>query len=399
VLANAYAQKKDFANAYTYQALYFEYRDSILNTEVKNKSNLLQYNYDLEKKQAQIEALNHQRKLQRFFLAGALTVLGFIIILAIVLYRNNRQKHKANIQLQNQKEVIEEQRNEADKTLKQLQRTQAHLIQSEKMASLGELTAGIAHEIQNPLNFVNNFSELNKELLNEMKDEIEKGNVNGVKSIAGAVISNEEKINHHGKRADAIVKSMLQHSRSAVSVKEQTDINRLTDEYLQLAYHNWHAKDKSLPGGVAEFTASLKTDYDESIEKINVVPQDIGRVLLNIINNAFYSVSEKKNALTLRQAQNEPGSAEQLFEPTVSISTKKLSDKVEIKVSDNGNGIPQNIVDKIFQPFFTTRPTGQGIGLGLSLSYDIVKAHGGELKVNASGSGGAEFIIQLPAGA
>jgi len=261
-------------------------------------------------------------------------------------------------------------------TLENLKSTQSQLIQSEKMASLGELTAGIAHEIQNPLNFVNNFSEVNKELLAEMKDEIDKGNYNEVKTIAKDVIDNEEKINYHGKRADAIVKGMLQHSRSSSGVKEPTDINALADEYLRLAYHGLRAKDKS-------FNATMKTDYDESIGNINIIPQDIGRVILNLITNAFYAVTEKKKKIG------------EGYEPTVSISTKKINDNAEIRVSDNGNGIPQKVLDKIFQPFFTTKPTGQGTGLGLSLSYDIVKAHGGELKVETKEGIGSAFIIIL----
>jgi len=251
------------------------------------------------------------------------------------------------------------------------------LIQSEKMASLGELTAGIAHEIQNPLNFVNNFSEVNKELLTEMNEEIEKGNFDEVKSIAKNISDNEEKINHHGKRADAIVKGMLQHSRSSSAVKEPTNINALADEYLRLAYHGLRAKDKS-------FNATMKTDFDESIGNINIIPQDIGRVILNLITNAFYVVDEKKK------------SGVENYEPTVSVSTKKTGNKVFISVKDNGNGISQKVLDKIFQPFFTTKPTGQGTGLGLSLSYDIVKAHGGELNVETKESEGSEFIISLP---
>jgi signal transduction histidine kinase len=245
------------------------------------------------------------------------------------------------------------------------------------MASLGELTAGIAHEIQNPLNFVNNFSEVNKELLIEMKDEIKKGNINEINAIADDVIDNEEKINHHGKRADAIVKGMLQHSKTSSGQKELTNINALADEYLRLAYHGLKAKDK-------DFNTTMKTDFDESIGTINILPQEIGRVLLNLINNAFYAVTEKKKE------------AGENFEPTVSVITKKKSDKIEIKVSDNGNGIPQRVIDKIFQPFFTTKPTGQGTGLGLSLSYDIVKAHGGELKVETKPGEGSEFTIKLP---
>jgi signal transduction histidine kinase len=249
------------------------------------------------------------------------------------------------------------------------------------MASLGELTAGIAHEIQNPLNFVNNFSEVNDELLKELRAEAEKGNLEEVKVIANDVAFNSDKINHHGKRADAIVKNMLQHSRSSNGVKEPTDINALCDEYLRLSYHGLRAKDKS-------FNATTKTDFDESIGKINIIPQDIGRVLLNLINNAFYAVDEKK-----KKSGN-------TYEPIVTVSTRTVKPPsgglgAEIRVADNGNGIPQKIVDKIFQPFFTTKPTGQGTGLGLSLSYDIVKAHGGELKVESKEGEGSEFIVTL----
>jgi signal transduction histidine kinase len=245
------------------------------------------------------------------------------------------------------------------------------------MASLGELTAGIAHEIQNPLNFVNNFSEVNKELLLEMKDEIDKGNISEVKSIADDLINNQDKINHHGKRADSIVKGMLQHSRVSTGTNEPTDINALADEYLRLNYHGLRAKDNS-------FNVTMETHFDETLEKVNVIPQDIGRVLLNLFTNAFYAVSEKK-----KQAGDG-------YEPTVTLSTKKLNGKVEIRVADNGNGISQKIADKIFQPFFTTKPTGQGTGLGLSLAYDIIKAHGGELKVETKEKEGTEFIIQIP---
>jgi len=250
------------------------------------------------------------------------------------------------------------------------------------MASLGELTAGIAHEIQNPLNFVNNFSEVNTELLVELKDELDKGNFEDAKAIADDVIANEEKITFHGKRADGIVKGMLQHSRSNSGAKEPTDINALADEYLRLAYHGLRAKDKS-------FNATMKTDFDETIGNINIIPQDIGRVILNLITNAFYVVDEKKKSPHLLKEGLE-------YEPTVWVSTKKLGNTIEIKVADNGNGIPQKILDKIFQPFFTTKPTGQGTGLGLSLSYDIVKAHGGDLNVETKEGEGTEFIIQLP---
>jgi signal transduction histidine kinase len=280
------------------------------------------------------------------------------------------QAHLDLIKLQTEKKRAEE-------ALKELRATQTQLIQSEKMASLGELTAGIAHEIQNPLNFVNNFSEVNTELIDELNEELGKGNFEEAGLIAKDIKENEEKIKHHGKRAEGIVKGMLQHSRTSSGVKEPVNLNALADEYLRLAYHGLRAKDKT-------FNAKMETNFDESIGEINVVPQDIGRVILNLITNAFYVVDEKKK-------QNS-----EVYEPTVSVSTKKIGDKVEVIVKDNGNGIPQKVLDKIFQPFFTTKPTGQGTGLGLSLSYDIVKAHGGDLKVRTKEGDGAEFIIELP---
>jgi signal transduction histidine kinase len=288
----------------------------------------------------------------------------------------NKELNELNNEIREQKEKLEI-------TLADLKSTQAQLIQSEKMASLGELTAGIAHEIQNPLNFVNNFSEINAELIDEMQAEIANGNMEDVKAIAGDIKENQEKITHHGKRADAIVKGMLQHSRSSSGIKEPTNINELADEYLRLAYHGLRAKDKS-------FNATMKTDFDENIGNINIIPQDIGRVILNLITNAFYVVNEKKS-----QGLKD-------YEPTVTVKTLKnppLGGRgagIEISVADNGNGIPQKVLDKIFQPFFTTKPTGQGTGLGLSLSYDIVKAHGGELKVETKEGEGSEFVILLP---
>jgi signal transduction histidine kinase/ligand-binding sensor domain-containing protein len=309
------------------------------------------------------------------------SLLFILLALSIHRYQKNRLL-KAERERTRIKELA--QAKEIEKAYHELKTTQQQLIQAEKMASLGELTAGIAHEIQNPLNFVNNFSDVNSELIAEMKQEIDKGNLNEAKSIADSIDENEQKIIFHGKRADAIVKSMLQHSRSNSGRKEPTDINALADEYLRLAYHGLRARDKS-------FNATMKTDFDESLSadeagigNINIIPQDIGRVVLNLINNAFYVVDEKKK------------SGIENYEPVVSVSTKKINDKVEIKVSDNGNGIPQKVLDKIFQPFFTTKPTGQGTGLGLSLSYDIVKAHGGELKVETKEGEGSEFIISLP---
>src|SRR5436190_933984 len=385
-LADAFAFKNDFKNAYKYHLDFINYRDSMMNNDIEKKAGFLKYQDDLEKKQTQITVLNQEKKVQKSFLISTLIVLLLIIVTVVLLIRNNRHKQKANKLLQQQKEVIEKQRDETNKTLAELKQTQQQLIQAEKMASLGELTAGIAHEIQNPLNFVNNFSEVNDELLKELHAEADKGNLEDVKAIAKDIALNSEKINYHGKRADAIVKGMLQHSRTSNEQKELTDINALAEEYLRLAYHGLRAKDKS-------FHAKFETDFDKTVEKINVVPQEIGRVILNLINNAFYAVSEKAK-------QNLSG-----YEPCVMLTTKKLNvrpddpvrrGKVEIKVKDNGNGIPQKVLNKIFQPFFTTKPTGQGTGLGLSLSYDIIKTHGGEIKVETKEGEGSEFIIQMP---
>ena len=372
-------------SAYFYLQRSVKLRNELFNSE---KAQELLSIVDADKQhKADIEnaKLAYKRKLQVYLFIAAFL---FLLCLALFLWKNNRQRGKANRNLSRQKNDLE------DAVLK-LKSTQSQLIQSEKMASLGELTAGIAHEIQNPLNFVNNFSELNSELISELVDEVDKGNTTDVKLIAADIRENSEKINHHGKRAGDIVKGMLQHSRSSSGVKEPTDINALADEYLRLAYHGLRAKDKS-------FNATMKTDFDKSIGNINIIPQDIGRVVLNLINNAFYAVNEK-NAST--------SSAGQPYEPTVSVSTKRSLSfgepvpnsregrgEVIISVRDNGNGIPQKILDKIFQPFFTTKPTGQGTGLGLSLAYDIIKAHGGELRVETQEEEGSEFIIKLPVG-
>ncbi|CAG2532882.1 His Kinase A (phospho-acceptor) domain-containing protein [Maribacter dokdonensis] len=272
---------------------------------------------------------------------------------------------------------VKERTSALNQSLEELKATQSQLIQSEKMASLGELTAGIAHEIQNPLNFVNNFSEVSNELVDEMNEELDKGDLEEVKAISLDIKQNLEKINHHGKRADNIVKGMLQHSRSNSGTKEPTDINALADEYLRLAYHGLRAKDKS-------FNAELSTNFDESIGKVNIVPQDMGRVILNLITNAFYAVNEKKQR-------------DVSFKPIVTVSSKKSDEHITISVSDNGNGIPEKVKEKIFQPFFTTKPTGQGTGLGLSMSYDIItKGHSGELLVTTQQGEGTTFKIIFP---
>jgi two-component system, NtrC family, sensor kinase len=329
-------------------------------------------NYDFAKKQQAAEAEQKQKDA----LAGAKQLalmigLGFALLLTIVVLISYRNKQKAYALLRKQKEEI-------NNALTKLRATQAQLVQAEKMASLGELTAGIAHEIQNPLNFVNNFSEVSTELIDEMEEEINNGNTADIRSLVADIRQNLEKITHHGKRADAIVKNMLQHSRSSTGSKEPTDINLLADEFLRLSYHGIRAKDKN-------FNATLQTDFDNSIGEINIIPQDIGRVILNLITNALYAAAEKKKLLGLD------------YNPIVTVCTRKRNGMVEISVRDNGMGIPQRIMDKIFQPFFTTKPTGEGTGLGLSLSYDIVtKGHAGQMKVDTKEGEFAEFIILLP---
>ncbi len=306
----------------------------------------------------------------------AYTIFTLLFVSAVwgVIYYRSSQLRRENRILE---EKVTHRTTQLKQSLDDLKSTQAQLIQSEKMASLGALTAGIAHEIQNPLNFVNNFSEVNTELLTEMKDEMDRGNIDDAKAIANDAIENQKKINHHGKRADSIVKGMLQHSQASTGKKEPSNINALADEYLRLSYHGMRAKNKN-------FNATLKTEFDEHVGNIYIIPQEIGRVLLNLCNNAFYAVAEKMD-------QKGEG-----YDPTVSVSTKRINDRVEISVKDNGSGIPQKVLDKIFQPFFTTKPTGQGTGLGLSLAYDIIKAHGGDITVESKENEGVEFTVVLP---
>jgi signal transduction histidine kinase len=375
-LSVCYEKTGNFSKALSFYKTSAEITDSIRNRDNIRKATELSMNYEFDKKQeAQRIEQKNKDAVTRTRQSALIIGLALTLILATAAYKAYRSKQKVNSRLQQQKEEIQT-------TLTKLENTQAQLIQSEKMASLGELTAGIAHEIQNPLNFVNNFSEVNGELINELKNAVMKGNMDEVSVLANDIESNSEKINHHGKRADAIVKGMLQHSRSSSGAKEPININTLCDEYLRLSYHGMRAKDKS-------FNATYQTDFDETIEKINIVPQEIGRVVLNLITNAFYAASLPSKGGLSKPHKNKT--------PTVWVSTKREGTKILITIRDNGPGIPANILDKIFQPFFTTKPTGQGTGLGLSLAYDIIKAHGGEIKANSKEGEGAEFIVQLPA--
>ena len=365
LLATLYSRKHQTDSLLFYLGTVLAMKDSLYGPDKYHKLQVLLLDEQQHQNEIRQNEENFRNRIKYIVL---ITALALFLLIGFILLRANRLKQKANAQLRDQKKKIEQ-------TLSELKSTQAQLIQSEKMASLGELTAGIAHEIQNPLNFINNFSEINTELMGELEREAEKGNLDEVKSIVKDIRENEQKITHHGKRADGIVKGMLQHSRSGTGKKELTDINRLTEEYLRLATHGFRTREKS-------FHASITTDFDKSIAPMKIVPQDIGRVLLNLFNNAFYAVSEKK--------KQETG-----YEPIVSVTTKMTDNKIEIIVRDNGIGIPQKLLDKIFQPFFTTKPAGQGTGLGLSLSYDIIKAHGGEIKVHTKESGFTEFIVVL----
>ena len=323
---------------------------------------------ELEKEKIQVQTRNRTYAM----LAGILIVL----LVALFIYRNSLNRKKANVLLQQQKEKVES-------ALSQLKSTQSQLIQSEKMASLGELTAGIAHEIQNPLNFVNNFSEVNREMIDELEQELKAGNIDEALAIAADLKQNEEKINHHGKRADVIVKGMLEHSRTSKGEKQPTDLNVLCDEFMKLSYHGLRAKDKNFNAVPIAF--GMVTHFDPALPKVNVSQQDMGRVMLNLFNNAFYAVNDKKKIAGVD------------YKPEVSVSTASENGNIIIKVKDNGNGIPDAIKDKIMQPFFTTKPTGEGTGLGLSLSYDIVvKGHGGTVEVISEEGKGSAFTITIP---
>jgi two-component system, NtrC family, sensor kinase len=374
LLSEIFYRRGDIDSAFYYQRVAISMKDSIYGVAQFRKLQLLMLE-EQEHEQAIVQEQTAFRN--KIKIASLVLLLGFLAILAAVQRRNNLHKQKINRELENKKENLE-------KSLSDLRSAQAQLIQSEKMASLGELTAGIAHEIQNPLNFVNNFAEINNELIEDLREASSQQDQREVNRLADQLQENEARIKLHGKRADSIVKSMLQHSRAGSGIKELIDINKLVDEYVRLSFHGMRAKDKS-------FNAELDLDLEPSLGKINILPQDFGRVLLNLLNNAFYAVNEKRKI-----------SAES-FKPKVSIKTTKSGvwkgqpDSIQVIIADNGNGIPSSFTEKIFQPFFTTKPTGDGTGLGLSLSYDIItNAHGGSLTVDSREGEGAAFTIQIP---
>jgi two-component system NtrC family sensor kinase len=375
LLTEEYKLKGDFKNAFFFQQETLQASDSLFSQQKTLQVQNLAYN-EQQKQQAVHDAeIAYQNKVRFYILLGIIAV--FVLIAAILVFANTQRK-KANTLLRRQNDQIETQRRDLEKTVADLKTTQKQLIQSEKMASLGELTAGIAHEIQNPLNFVNNFSEVNTELIEEMEMEISQSHLDEVRAIAESIRLNQQKISQHGKRADFIVKGMLQHSRNSTGEKQETNLNVLADEFFKLSFHGLRAKDKS-------FNAEMVTHFDDKLPKINVAQQDIGRVLLNLFNNAFYAVNKKAKT------------AGPDYKPMVELSTSTQNGLLYIKVKDNGTGIPDSVKDKIMQPFFTTKPTGEGTGLGLSLSYDIVtKGHGGKIEVNSTEGESAEFIITLP---
>ncbi|MDO3627972.1 ATP-binding protein [Mucilaginibacter sp. BT774] len=368
VLYSYYDEDQNLPEAYKYYKITTRAKDSLYSQDKVKQ--LLSLDFDEKQRQQDIAAAQQQYR-ENVRMYALIAVLAVFLLLVIIFWRNSNQRKKANQLLQQQKEEIQT-------TLGELKTTQNQLVQSAKMASLGELTAGIAHEIQNPLNFVNNFSDVNREMIGELRGELKNGNVNEALAIADDIEQNEVKINHHGKRADFIVKGMLEHSRTSTGERQVTNINVLADEFLKLSYHGLRAKDKS-------FNADLVTHFDPSLPKLNVVQQDIGRVLINLFSNAFYAVNQKAKTTG-------PD-----YKPTVEVSTTKENGSILIKIKDNGTGIPDAIREKIMQPFFTTKPTGDGTGLGLSLSYDIVvKGHGGNIDVNTKEGEFTEFIVSLP---
>jgi signal transduction histidine kinase len=375
LLTDVYKEKNDYRQAYDYQQLMLKAQDSLFSQQKTLQVQNLTFSEQQRQDELKAAAIAYQNKVRFYALAG---ILGVVVLILVILWYSNSSRKKANRLLQQRNEQIEQQHKALEKTLSELTATQTQLVQREKMASLGELTAGIAHEIQNPLNFVNNFSEVTIELANDLKEGLKQGDVAEAENIAGDIIKNLEKINHHGKRADFIVKGMLQHSRTSTGEKQLTNINILADEFFKLSYHGLRAKDKN-------FNSELITHFSPDLPPVNIAQQDIGRVLLNLFNNAFYAVAQKQKALG------------QDYKPAVTVSTSAENGQVVIRVKDNGNGIPEAIKDKIMQPFFTTKPTGEGTGLGLSLTYDIVvKGHAGSINVDSEEHNFTEFTIKIP---
>ncbi len=379
IISDCYQRLGSYDSSFVYLKFATLLNDKLQEAEKKKiqEFQIAGFEETLKNQELEKEKIQTQNNIRTY---GMLAGLFILSVIGFFLYRNNKKEKKAKNQLQEKNHIIE-------KTLTELQSTQAQLIQSEKLASLGELTAGIAHEIQNPLNFVNNFAEVSAEMLVEMDAELDKGDIREAKAISADLQQNLSKINHHGQRASAIVKGMLEHSRTGDAINRvSVDINALADEYLRLAYHGLRARDSS-------FNAVMETHFDPDLPKIEVIPQDIGRVLLNLINNAFYAVHQRATDVETLHATSLP------YQPKVTVSTKKLENAIEISVQDNGKGIPDNIKDKIFQPFFTTKPTGQGTGLGLSLAYDIVtKGHGGTLEVESKEGSGTIFTLKFSLG-
>lgn len=354
MLADIYQLQNRKDSALKYMKLSLQIKDELFNAEKVRAFQNISFNEELRRKELEKERITARNRLRLYLVSGTIMVL---IIIGAIILRNRRIRERSD---------------------KEIEEAQARLIQAEKMATLGELTAGIAHEIQNPLNFITNFSEVSEELLDEMKEAYALGKSEEAKELHNEVKENLIRIKHHGKRAGSIVKGMLQHSRTGSGIKEPTDINALADEYLRLTYHGLRARDKS-------FNATMNSEFDPTIGSINIIPQEIGRVILNLLSNAFYAVNEKKKI-----QQNG-------YVPTITLSTRNLGMTIELKIADNGIGIPQKVMDKIFEPFFTTKPTGHGTGLGLSLSYEIItKGHGGKLSVETSEGEGTRFTIILP---
>lgn len=391
ILALAHAQRRDYAKAYRYRNLQMAYNDTLSGEDTQRRTSALRYGYELDKKQAQIVLLKKDREIaaqkayrQRQQLLAVLAGLGGVVLVVALLLRNIFLKQRANRHLNEKNVQIAAHRDDLDRTLTELQSTQDQLVQREKMASLGELTAGVAHEMQNPLNFVTNFADLSVELVAELEAELAKEPLSAaggpaIGALVQALAQNQAKIHQHGHRADRIVKNMLEHARASSGQRQPTDLNALADEYLHLAYHGWRAKNK-------DFNAELVTDFDPRLGPVPVVPQDLSRVLLNLFTNAFYAVAEKSKT------------AGPAYRPVVAVATRRAGGSVCLRVRDNGAGVPAAVREKIFQPFFTTKPTGEGTGLGLSLSYDIVtKGHGGTLAVDSQDGEFTEFTVRLPA--